>query len=147
MTLCCRQFFFEHAKSIEVQSILFEEAVTTHLTVSHAHFYKTEDQPHHGADSGEYVLEVNGEPVAKGGFMLNYNFPYADIYLEVLPRFRGQGFGSFLVQELKKEIYKMGRLPAARCNPDNKASKATLFRSGFAVCGALLLGKPNRSEG
>jgi hypothetical protein len=79
--------------------------------------------------------------VASGGFMLNYNFPYADIYMDVKEPFRRMGFGSLIVQELKKEIYLMQRIPAARCNINNKASKATLLKAGFKVCGGILKGE------
>jgi ribosomal protein S18 acetylase RimI-like enzyme len=72
--------------------------------------------------------------------MLNYNKPYADIYMEVKPSFRRRGFGSLMVQELKKIIYQIGRVPAARCNINNSISKATLLKAGFKVCGAILKG-------
>jgi RimJ/RimL family protein N-acetyltransferase len=41
---------------------------------------------------------------------------------------------------LKKEIYRMGRVPAARCNISNRASKATLLKAGFTPCGFRLKG-------
>jgi predicted GNAT family acetyltransferase len=72
--------------------------------------------------------------------MLNYNFPYADIYMDVKENYRKKGFGSLMVQELKKEIYCMGRVPAARCNVSNYASKSTLIRAGFIPCGHRLKG-------
>src|SRR2546430_1723554 len=70
-------------------------------------------------DPGEYVLEQNNEIVATGGFVRNYNLPYIDMFMEVKENFRQKGFGSFVVQELKKEAYLKGRVPAARCNIDN----------------------------
>ena len=78
--------------------------------------------------------------------MLNYNIPYADIYYEVKENFRQKGFGSLIVQELKKEIYLMGRVPAARCNIRNRASKANLLKAGFRVCGFILKGDIKRTE-
>ncbi|MES1223850.1 MAG: GNAT family N-acetyltransferase, partial [Bacteroidota bacterium] len=59
---------------------------------------------------------------------------------EVKEHARRKGFGSLMVQELKKEIYLRRRVPAARCNIRNHASKATLQKAGFAVCGTWLKG-------
>jgi RimJ/RimL family protein N-acetyltransferase len=134
------RLFFEHAKDIQVQSLLFEDSYQTRIEKEGLSFRKKEDKLHHSDDSGAYVLENEQGTVATGGFMLNYNFPYADIYMEVEPGFQRQGYGSYLVQELKKEIYKQGRVPSARCNPDNLASRNTLRKAGFEICGALLLG-------
>src|SRR6185312_7850035 len=99
------------------------------------------------ADAGGYYLQQDGEVVATGGFFLNNNKPYADIYMEVKEPFRRRGFGSLIVQELKKEIYKLARVPAARCNIDNKASKPTLLKAGFKVCGARLKGAIKGKQG
>jgi RimJ/RimL family protein N-acetyltransferase len=79
--------------------------------------------------------------MATGGFMLNYNHPFADIYMDVKEEFRQRGLGSLMVQELKKEIYKAHRVPAARCNIKNTISRATLIKAGFRLCGYLLEGK------
>ena len=51
-----------------------------------------------------------------------------------------QGFGSYLVQELKRVCYEAGKKPAARCNADNVASRRTLQKAGFLPCGRLLVG-------
>ncbi|MES1219062.1 MAG: GNAT family protein, partial [Bacteroidota bacterium] len=56
-------------------------------------------------------------------------------------KYRQRGFGTFIVQELKKEAYLMGRVPAARCNINNTISKATLLKAGFKVCGNRLIGE------
>ncbi len=81
------------------------------------------------------------EFVAMGGFMLHYNRPFADLYMEVREDCRGRGFRSFLLQELKKECYLAGRVPAARCELQNTASRATLIKAGLKVCGFMLTGK------
>ncbi len=39
-----------------------------------------------------------------------------DLYTEDREDCCGRGFGSFLLQELKKECYLAGRVPAARCD-------------------------------
>lgn len=92
------------------------------------------------ANAGQYVLDRGGEIVATGGFLLHYNFPFADLYMEVLKECRRMGYGSYLVQELKKACYESGRVPAARCRIENKASKATLAKAGMKVCGYMLTG-------
>jgi GNAT superfamily N-acetyltransferase len=93
---------------------------------------------------GDYVVELNGEVVATGGFSLHYNRPFADLYMEVREDRRGRGIGSFLVQELKKECYLAGRVPAARCDLRNAASRATLIKAGLRVCGFMLTGRVRR---
>ena len=42
-----------------------------------------------------------------------------DIYMDVVEVHRGRGFGSYLVQELKRAAYELGSIPAARCNPQS----------------------------
>lgn len=132
---------FTHATDIHAQSVLFEDEAETGLSVKDVAFIR---QPHltdHPDDRGGYVLEANGEVMATGGFMLNYNFPYADIYLEVKEAYRQRGLGSLMIQELKKEIYKADRVPAARCNIKNTVSRSALLKAGFQVCGYLLEGR------
>jgi len=46
-----------------------------------------------------------------------------------------------MVQELKRETYLMGRVPAARCNINNVISKATLSKAGFKICEYRLNGE------
>jgi hypothetical protein len=60
--------------------------------------------------------------------------------MDVKENCRQHGFGSLMVQELKKEIYRLGRVPAARCNISNNASKATLIKAGLTPCGFRLKG-------
>ena len=131
---------YEYAQNINVEAVLFEDGLQPDLSVPRVIFGREESAitNHHEADG--YFLKLGDEIVATGGFMLNYNKPYADIYMEVKEPFRRKGLGSLIIQELKKEIYKMERVPAARCNINNKASKATLLKSGFKVCGAVLKG-------
>lgn len=131
---------YEHARNINAEAILFEDGVKTALAVPGAVFRQQDDDPDPAGDDRAYVLERHGNRVASGGLMLNYNLPFADVYLEVEEPFRRQGLGSFLVQELKKEAYRMGRVPAARCNVGNRISKATLLKAGFRVCGFRLKG-------
>lgn len=131
---------YEFTSNILAETILFEDHVETELYIPGVRIGRKISEENSGDDVGGYFLEQQGEMVATGGFMLNYNFPYADIYMEVKEPFRRNGLGSLMVQELKKEIYRIGRVPAARCNIMNRASKATLLKAGFAPCGFRLKG-------
>jgi len=131
---------YQFANEIQAEAILFEDHYRTHLSIPGITFEREAQQESSKHDIGGFVLKQNGAAVATGGFMLNYNIPYADIYMEVNENFRQKGFGSLIIQELKKEIYVMGRVPAARCNINNAASKATLLKAGFRVCGFILKG-------
>jgi GNAT superfamily N-acetyltransferase len=96
---------------------------------------------HRAEPIGDYVLELNHEIVATGGFLLHYNMPFADLYMEVKEEYRRKGLGSFLIQELKRQCYLAGRVPAARTGTDNIASRATLIKAGCKIAGFMLLGK------
>ena len=84
-------------------------------------------------------MEADGAIMAAGGFLCHYNPPYGDVYMEVAEAARSKGFGSYLVQEVKRVCYEAGRRPAARCNPDNPGSRRTLERAGLLPCGRLLV--------
>ncbi len=130
---------YEYAENIDAEAILFEDDFQTGFEISGATFQKgTQD----AADSNDvqYILKLKDEVIATGGLMLNYNLPYADLYYEVNETHRRRGLGSFMVQELKKEAYRIGRVSAARCNIKNVISKATLLKAGFKVCGNILKG-------
>ncbi len=131
---------YEFAQNINAESILFEDHFHTNLAIPGVIFGRESPDNDTGADVSGYFLNQNGEVLATGGFMLNYNKPYADIYMEVKEGFRRSGLGALIVQELKREIYLSGRLPAARCNIANTASKATLLKAGFKVCGHIVKG-------
>ncbi|HVW62608.1 MAG TPA: GNAT family N-acetyltransferase, partial [Puia sp.] len=103
---------YEFAQDIQAEAILFEDHFLSMLPLAGLVFSR-ETGEDSGFDAGGYVLAQDGEIVATGGFMLNYNMPYADIYMEVKEHARRKGFGSLIVQELKKEIYLRRRvLPA-----------------------------------
>jgi len=138
---------YEFAQNISSDVVLFEDAVETELTASGVTFrpiQKNDDVFEHQVEPvGEYILELAGEVAATGGFALHYNKPFADLYMEVKPDHRKRGLGSFLIQELKNACYLAGRVPAARCNIQNKASRVTLLKAGMKVCGFMLLGQIN----
>jgi len=131
---------YEYGHTINAEAILFEEHYTTQHYLPGVSFYRKPVAEPNIYNAGGYILELAGEEVADGGLMLNYNLPYADIYMSVNEHYRNKGLGSLLVQELKKEAYLMGRVPAARCNIKNYASKATLVKAGLRPCGFVLKG-------
>lgn len=133
--------FYETTHLIQAEAILFEDHATTALQIPGVSFRRRTPADDMGDDDSTHVLERDGVLVASGGLMLNYNMPYADIYMQVKAPFRRQGLGALIVQELKQEAYRMNRVPAARCAIGNRASKATLLKAGFKVCGYRIKGQ------
>jgi GNAT superfamily N-acetyltransferase len=137
----------EFASDVKSDVILFEDKTTTQLDGTGVLFRKRLESDlifeHKLEPAGDYVLEWQGAIIATGGFMLHYNQPFADLYMEVDEPHQRKGFGAYLVQELKKECYRAGRVPAARCSIQNNASRNTLLKAGMVVCSLMLEGKIN----
>lgn len=133
------EMFFEFATDIYAEAILFEDDFESSITIDGARLEAVETPESHRLHR-EYVLKYNDDIVGQGGLLLNYNFPYADIYYGIGELYRRKGFGSLFVQELKKEAYKMGRVPAARTGIDNMISKRTMIKAGLRPCGWRLGG-------
>ncbi len=135
----------ECSDSVTSDVILFGEHTVTELKVPNTTFRAKQETDqlfeHKHEPEGSHVLELNGEVVATGGFLLHYNMPFADLYMEVREDQRKKGFGSYLIQELKKACYISGRVPAARCDSDNQASKNTLLKAGMGIAGYMLTGE------
>ncbi|MGQ0648938.1 MAG: GNAT family N-acetyltransferase [Gemmatimonadaceae bacterium] len=137
---------YDCATNITSDRILFVDAVTTHLTLPGGTFGRTTKAerkrlfPHTREPEGDWRVELEGDVVATGGLMFHYNVPYGDIYMEVAEPHRRRGIGGWLVQELKRMCYEMGCIPAARCDADNIASRATLQRAGMFPCARVLRG-------
>jgi GNAT superfamily N-acetyltransferase len=89
----------------------------------------------------EWHLELDANPVGRGGLTFHYNHPYCDVYMEIADTHRGRGLGAYFVQELKRIAYAMGGIPAARCNPTNVASRKTLQKAGFVPFAHIVDGK------
>lgn len=138
--LLLTSMLYAYTENIHAEAILFRDDAVTKLDVPGAVFRKRSRDDDMGDDDSDYVLVLDGKIAASGGLMLNYNVPYADIYMSVKEPFRKKGLGSLIVQELKREAYLMGRVPAARCNIQNRASKATLLKAGLQPCGFRLKG-------
>lgn len=127
------------AHDVVSEKIIFEDKLTTAYQVPGAVLRKREPE-------GDWMLlEVGGEVAATGGILCYYNRPYGDIWMEVAKPFRMQGYGTYLVQELKRICYEAGSRPCARCNTGNVASRRTLQKAGFVPCAHLLGGKLARS--
>ncbi|MEP7371841.1 MAG: GNAT family N-acetyltransferase [Chitinophagaceae bacterium] len=135
---------YQHGQNINSTVILFEDHIQSSLIADDVTFRKRADNDtmfeHKSEPEGDFVLVVNKEIVATGGFLLHYNMPFADLYMEVKEEHRRKGLGGFLIQELKRECYLAGRVPAARCNIENNASRATLLKAGLKIAGFMLLG-------
>jgi GNAT superfamily N-acetyltransferase len=146
--LLLTSMLYQFAENMNSDVILFEDGINTSLYLDEIVFRKIADDDvsfeHKSEPRGDFVLEMNKEIVATGGFLLHYNFPFADLYMEVKEEFRKKGFGSFLIQEIRRECYLAGRVPAARCDKSNVASKMTLLKGGLKIAGHMLLGKVKR---
>jgi GNAT superfamily N-acetyltransferase len=138
---------YDIATDIVEENILFHDAFTTSFVCPKGIFRQSTQEdapaifPHHSEPVGQWLLELKGTIVATGGFLCHYNPPYGDIYMEVAESERRKGYGSYLVQEVKRVCYEAGKRPAARCNPTNLASRRTLQRAGLLPCGRMLAGK------
>jgi RimJ/RimL family protein N-acetyltransferase len=138
------EMLFEFATGIYAEAILFEDDFTSSITMDHTQLVGT--GPSDNSFDRPYVLKHKGDVVGSGGLLLNYNFPYADIYYAIDESHRRKGFGSFFVQQLKKAAYDMGRVPAARTNIDNTISKRTMMKAGLKPCGWRLGGKITKTK-
>lgn len=136
---------FEFGRAIFADVVLFEDHCVTQLALPGAvvRCRRADEEvfSHTVEPVGDYVMELNGEAIASGGFMLHYNEPFADLYMEVREDYRRRGVASFLLQELKRECYLAGRVPAARCGMRNAASRAALRKAGLRECGFMLTGE------
>jgi GNAT superfamily N-acetyltransferase len=135
----------EFARDITAHGVLFDDHVATEHKIRDGVVRLKRDDDrifeHTAEPVGDFVLDVGGTIVATAGFMLHYNMPFADLYMEVRRDRWRQGYGSFILQEVKKACYLAGRVPAARCGLENTASRATLIKAGLRACGFLLMGK------
>jgi GNAT superfamily N-acetyltransferase len=96
---------------------------------------------HHSEPLGDQVLIKGDKILATGGYLSHYNPPYVDLYMEVHPDHRQEGLGSFLIQELCRLCLSKKRIPAARCNFENEASRRTLLKAGLQQVGMMAQGK------
>jgi GNAT superfamily N-acetyltransferase len=135
-----------YAHDIWSEAILFRDGFTTALRARGAVLQPlTSDEEIRASiaerqGGPEFLLQVDGTPAGKGGILFHYNPPYGDVYMDIEEPFRGRGLGAYLVQELKRQAYEIGSIPAARCNRDNRASRKTLQKAGFIPYAHILNG-------
>ncbi len=126
---------YDYCDSISQKNVHFQYDNHPGLALSGATLQICDDS------ANEWLLQREEQIMAKGGILHHYNAPYSDLYMEVFPQFRRLGAGSYLVQELAARCWQLGRIPCARCNVDNSASRRTLRRAGLRCCGYNLAGK------
>lgn len=137
---------YDFATEITSDRVVFHDALMTDLSIPGAIVREVtdEDRPrifeHKVEGVGEWLVEHDGAIVATGGIATHYNPPYGDLYMEVDEPRRRKGYGSYLIQELKRISYETGRVPAARCDATNAASRATLQKAGLHPCARMLNG-------
>jgi GNAT superfamily N-acetyltransferase len=135
------------AREVCTEKIVFRDARTTSLPSGGAVLRCVTPEPETWAQleerSGatEYVLELNGEPAGQGSILYHYNHPYVDLAMEVTESLRRRGFGSYIIQELKRATYELGAIPGARCNPTNVPSRHTLQKAGMVPYANMLVGR------
>jgi len=138
---------FECAEEIASETILFADAITTTHESPGATLRRVTDAdrarvfPHTLEPIGDWGLDCDGMLVATGGLYFHYNPPFGDIYMEVARAHQRKGFGSYLVQELKRICRDSGHSPGARCRHDNEASRRTLERAGMFPCARIVSGR------
>ena len=142
-----REALFDAAATVTTNRVLFDDGGTTRLAAPGVRLRQisTEERSsvfeHTLVPVGDWVLDRDGQVVATGGLLFHYNPPFGDIHMEVAAPYRRRGYGAYLVQELKRICYAMDRVPAARCNVENVASRRTLERAGMVVCGHIVRGE------
>ncbi|MDW3197406.1 MAG: GNAT family N-acetyltransferase [Cytophagales bacterium] len=144
------QLLCQDCEHIRSDVILFEDAMQTDFPDQGTTFRKrrpTDLVFGKQSDKDEYVLLLNDQVVAAGGFLLHYNEPFADLYMEVDPEHRRKGYAALILQEIKKACYLAGRIPAARCNISNPGSKASLLKAGFKIVGCMVTGEIKSNHG
>ena len=138
------------ACNVSSESILFHDKLTTSYPAGEAVFRRStaddaaQIRQQQLDPEAQWLVSVGGVIAAAGDILFHYNRPYGDIYMKVAEPFRRRGLGAYLVQELKRVCYEGGSIPAARCNPENLASRKTLQKAGFIPCGHILNGLISR---
>jgi GNAT superfamily N-acetyltransferase len=127
---------YDVASTITADIVLFADAFVSHLPCPDGVLRQTPE-----SDGVDWRIEIGDTSVATGGVLFHYNVPYGDVYMNVEEPFRRRGFGSYLVQELKRLCYETGHVPAARCNAVNLPSRKTLEKAGLLPCGHILQGE------
>ena len=136
-----------YGSGLASERIVFRDELTTSLPAQGAALKRvTAEQEsrccfQERAGRSDWTLELNAKTVGSGALLFHYNHPYCDVAMEINEEYRRRGLGAYLVQELKRIAYNMGGIPAARCDPNNIASRNTLQKAGFVPFAHILVGK------
>jgi len=136
-----------YGSDLASEKIVFRDELMTALAVQGAALKRVTPEKEsvccfqERAGQSEWTLELNAKPVGSGALLFHYNYPYCDVAMEINEECRRRGLGAYLVQELKRIAYEMGGIPAARCDPNNVASRKTLQKAGFVPFAHILVGK------
>ena len=129
------------------EKIVFRDELTTSLSVRGAALKRVTSEREsvcgfqERAGQSEWALEMDAKTVGSGALLFHYNYPYCDVAMEIGEQYRRRGLGSYLVQELKRIVYEMGGIPAARCDPKNVASRGTLQKAGMVPFAHIMVGR------
>jgi len=91
------------------------------------------------SDEGRLLEDEEGI-AGIGAILRGYNPPFANIGMVVMKRARRRGYATYLVEELKRETYALGKIPRADCAHWNTASHSTLLKTGFLVNARIVQG-------
>jgi len=136
-----------YGSDIASEKIVFRDELTTSLAIPGAALRRVTSETEsvkcfqERAGRSDWTLELDAKPMGSGSLLFHYNYPYCDVAMEIDEEYRRRGLGAYLVQELKRFAYKMGGIPAARCNPENVASRKTLQKAGLVPFAHILVGR------
>ena len=136
-----------YGSDITSEKMVFRDELTTSLSARGAALKRVTSEKEsircfqERAGQSEWSLEFDSKRVGNGSLLFHYNYPYCDVAMEIDEEYRRRGLGAYLVQELKRIAYEMGGIPAARCNPNNAASRKTLQKAGMVPFAHILVGK------
>lgn len=136
-----------YGSDLASEKIVFRDELTTSLPAPGAALKRVTSEKEsmccfqERAGKSEWHLELNAKAVGNGALLFHYNHPYCDVAMEINEEYRRCGLGAYLVQELKRIAYEMGGIPAARCDPNNVASRKTLQKAGFVPFAHIIDGK------
>jgi GNAT superfamily N-acetyltransferase len=136
-----------YGSDLASEKIVFRDELTTSLPAQGAALKRITSEKEsmcrfqERAGSSDWTVELDIMVVGTGSLLFHYNHPYCDVAMEINAEYRRRGLGAYLVQELKRLAYEMGGIPAARCSPDNVASRKTLQKAGLVPFAHILVGK------
>jgi RimJ/RimL family protein N-acetyltransferase len=136
-----------YSADLASEKIVFRDELTTSLPAQGSALKRVTSEKEsvccfqERAGKSDWTLELNAKAVGSGALLFHYNHPYCDVAMEINEEYRRRGLGAYLVQELKRLAYEMGGIPAARCDPNNVASRKTLQKAGLVPFAHILIGK------